>query len=227
LDGVPVVFLSSPDEGVYDAMNIALGHATGEWVIFANGGDFVHIDKCIEAIELYSASSSRPMPATIIAGSTTLVYPGGVRRISSGCRLQRPYGLSSSRMSSFHQSQLISRSIYKSQRFRADLPVSADHAFFWEAVSNGARVEVSSEVLSAFYLGGLSTFAVIRSSIDVWYSMLNIQNVPLFVAYISICRRVVGHFFLLLLYLVYAFRSRPARIRSGVGRLVSRLLAHP
>ena len=46
---------SSKDEGVYDAMNKALSHVNGEWVLFMNAGDiFITLDTLVRVSEAIS-----------------------------------------------------------------------------------------------------------------------------------------------------------------------------
>lgn len=51
------VCISEPDDGVYDAMNKGLRHATGEWVLFMNAGDV------FASASVLSTIFSRPIPA--------------------------------------------------------------------------------------------------------------------------------------------------------------------
>lgn len=212
LHGIPVIFDSSPDKGVYDAMNTALDYASGQWVVFANGGDIVYIDRCLTAIHSFKGSCFAHANKFILAGSTLLVFPSGLHKGSPAWPLLECRKLSSARMSAFHQSQLYSRSLYQSLRFRTYLSVSADHAFFWDAVSNGALVEIYPYVFSSFYLGGLSTFSLIRSSRDIWFSLINIQKTSLIFSVCSMCRRVLGHLALIVLFLLDNARSKGFRL---------------
>lgn len=45
-------FLSAPDKGLYDAMNKGLDEATGDYVIFLNGGDAFAEDRVLERVSL-------------------------------------------------------------------------------------------------------------------------------------------------------------------------------
>jgi len=212
LHGIPVIFDSSPDKGVYDAMNTALDYANGQWVVFANGGDIVYIDRCLNAIHSFKGSCRANANKIILAGSTLLVFPSGFRKHSPARPLLECRKSSSARMCAFHQSQLYSRGLYQSLMFRTYLPVSADHAFFWDAVATGALVETYPYVFSSFYLGGLSTFSLVRSSRDIWFSLANIQKTSLIFSVCSMGRRVLGHLALIVLVFLDNARSKDFRL---------------
>ena len=44
------VFISEPDEGVYNAMNKGISKAKGKYVLFMNGGDLLYDNKTIEKV---------------------------------------------------------------------------------------------------------------------------------------------------------------------------------
>lgn len=66
-------FISEKDEGIYDAMNKGLSVATGEYVLFINGGDQLHQKDTIEQIShSIFALGKRP---DIIFGECMLMHP--------------------------------------------------------------------------------------------------------------------------------------------------------
>ena len=47
-----------PDDGLYDAMNKALLHATGDYIVFLNAGDSLHSTDTISSLVTLEASAS-------------------------------------------------------------------------------------------------------------------------------------------------------------------------
>jgi glycosyltransferase involved in cell wall biosynthesis len=170
-------FLSSRDNGVYDAMNQALGFVNGKWIIFMNGGDeFDSDDTLLKLLLIISNLGLDPSSKHILGGGTKLVSENGRTSCSPARSISQCAGINCYRMPAFHQSQIYSRSICYEQRFRDELTVSADHAYFWEAITKGAhyvRLDVS---ISCFYAGGLSSQKRLRSCLDVGYSIFMIQG---------------------------------------------------
>ena len=66
-------FIREPDNGLYDAMNKALTHASGDYIVFLNAGDTLHSPHTIE--QMFSSITS-PYPA-IVYGETDIVDENG------------------------------------------------------------------------------------------------------------------------------------------------------
>ena len=78
--------VSEPDKGIYDAMNKALGMATGEYIVFLNAGDVFHSPRVLSNI----AACAVERPA-VIYGNTDIVDNEGRfirhRRLAPPARL--------------------------------------------------------------------------------------------------------------------------------------------
>lgn len=189
------IFRSSRDNGVYDAMNKASSLANGDWLIFMNGGDaFVSDSTIARILDFIWSRSLDPSMSFLLAGGTELVSVSG----QVTCKPSRPIaecmGINSYRMAAFHQSQIYSRSIFQKQRFREELSVSADHAFFWDAIINGAQLLRLDFPVSRFYVGGLSTQRRLRSCLDVGYSIFMIQDQVGLVGLLSFFKRLLASY---------------------------------
>lgn len=68
------VYVSEPDNGIYDAMNKGLGRATGEYLIFLNAGDKFHNDNILS---LYAETIADYGEPGIVYGQTVLVERNG------------------------------------------------------------------------------------------------------------------------------------------------------
>lgn len=68
IDGAKI--FSSPDRGLYDAMNKGLAEASGQYVIFLNAGDTFHSDTTLEMIAKTIADNDTP---GVVYGQTDIV----------------------------------------------------------------------------------------------------------------------------------------------------------
>lgn len=75
--------VSEPDKGLYDAMNKAVGLATGDYISFLNAGDKLHTPETIE--DMVETINGNVLPG-VIYGDTDIVDDGGLfirkRRLS-------------------------------------------------------------------------------------------------------------------------------------------------
>jgi glycosyltransferase involved in cell wall biosynthesis len=188
-------FLSSRDGGVYDAMNQALALVNGKWIIFMNGGDkFYSDDTLLRTLSIISNLNLDPSSRHILGGGTELISESGRSSYSPARSISHCVGINCYRMPAFHQSQIYSRSICSEQRFRDELKVSADHAYFWEAISKGAHFSRLDISISCFYAGGLSSQKKLQSCLDVGYSIFVIQGQANLFGLLAIVKRLLASY---------------------------------
>jgi glycosyltransferase involved in cell wall biosynthesis len=111
-------WVSEPDNGIYDAMNKAVGMVTGKWVIFMNSGDTFFEASTVEK----AAEALRTSPTKLIVYGDAAVktsrqqwiqYQGGRH-----FRLER---------SIIHQSMFIRRDFLKAHPYTVDFKTMADY----------------------------------------------------------------------------------------------------
>ncbi|WP_158045839.1 glycosyltransferase family 2 protein [Skermanella pratensis] len=140
---------SGPDRGLYDAMNIGMAAATGDYLLFLNAGD-----------ELASPDSLERLAAVIRAhASPDFLYCDALERTPRGTLLRKParshrtvwYG-----MFTHHQAMIYRRSAVADLSYDLSFKVGADYAFTISTLSRSARVARLREALIIFAPGGLS-----------------------------------------------------------------------
>ena len=118
-----VKYESNPDKGIYDAMNKGLQRASGEWVIFMNGGDSFYSDNALESF------------VRNIEVDTIIAY-GDIIKVGMGYQYRsEPADISnmSKFMTVFHQAALTKMNYHKSHLFDLRYRSSADYNFFYHA----------------------------------------------------------------------------------------------
>lgn len=127
-----IVVRSEPDHGIYDAMNKALGLATGNYVLFLNAGDRLHTPSTLShiasAIERRQPGAELP---AVVYGHTHLIDADG--RFLRPRRLVPPERLSwrsfRKGMLVCHQAFLARRDLAQAQHYDTAFRYSAD--FDW------------------------------------------------------------------------------------------------
>ena len=194
-----IKFISSRDNGTYDAMNKALNLATGQWLIFMNGGDsFTHKNIFNTLINFVRNKKLNSNKKNIILGNYNLIYEFGKKNFVRFKKISSCKGINSYRMPTCHQAQFFSRGIYSNLEFRLNLIISADHAYFWEAVNAGAVINYLDATICDFNTGGQSYNNNIESIRDVYYSLKHIQKVNVIFRVLAVFKRFLAFYFILL-----------------------------
>ena len=146
----PQWFESRTDAGIYDAMNQALEHATGEWVMFLNAGDTL------------SEPGTLARVAPILRETTNDWVFGSVRNIdeqglSTGLQSASPFnqlGLAMGQTTVPHQATFVRRALLQRLGgFRLDFGTEADQELIYRASLQGPPTEIVWPIAD-FRVGG-------------------------------------------------------------------------
>lgn len=140
---------SGPDQGLYDAMNIGMAAATGDYLLFLNAGDELAAADSLERLALEIRARAAP----------DFLYCDALERTLRGTLLRKParshktvwYG-----MFTHHQAMVYRRSAVAGLAYDLSFKVGADYAFTILALSGNPRVARIREPLTIFAPPGRS-----------------------------------------------------------------------
>lgn len=162
--------VSEPDRGVYDAMNKGLRLATGEVVVFVNGGDMIAHRNCLS----YMARAFAESDAEAIYGDAYMVDPDDISRVRRFWKGEE-YDREAFRRGWMppHLATYIRKDVYdRFGLFRDDLKVSADYELLFRFMyKHRIRVRYVPKVLVRFRLGGVSNRSlmhILRANREVY-----------------------------------------------------------
>lgn len=155
------IFVSEKDSGLYDAMNKAIGRASGDYLWFINSGDEAYSAKNLCAI-FESLSTSEKLP-DIIYGETEVIdqegKPVGMRRHSAPEKLNwRTFRFG---MKVCHQSAIVKRESL--DFYDTKYEYSSDFDWFIKALKKSEYIYNSHLILSKFMEGGLTEHSLLPS----------------------------------------------------------------
>ena len=122
-------WVSEPDKGIYDAMNKAVGLASGKWVLFLNSGDVFVAATTVADADLTKVETG------LAYGSCEQVYPDGGVHLTR-CR---PLEAVFHAMPCSHQSLFARRELLLQFPFDLRWPVAADHHFLARCFVSGEK----------------------------------------------------------------------------------------
>lgn len=158
-------YLSSPDNGVYDAMNKGANAASGEYLMFLNSDDFYHD---VDGLNRVSAAihTGRPdfvcSPVRVLDGHSDSTMDVGRGFWRSLCRM--PFG---------HPGLAVKATLFKELGgFNLSYSLAADYDFILRMLFTKARPSVLDEPFVTFRTGGLSgNKSVIQTEkMQIWRS---------------------------------------------------------
>lgn len=141
------LWVSEPDDGIYDAMNKGVAHAKGEWVVFMNAGDRFFSDATLASL------------VGQIAGCPDVVY-GDVQILKNGRPAQvipsRKVAVPLRAMPACHQSMMIRTELLRRYPYDPKISIAADFDNLCRIVAGGGIIQRIPHVVSLVSAGGIS-----------------------------------------------------------------------
>ncbi|MEI7609609.1 MAG: glycosyltransferase family 2 protein [Rhodospirillaceae bacterium] len=140
---------SAPDGGLYDAMNIGLGVATGGYLLFLNAGDALAGGDTLAVVAAALAGAGWP---DFCYGDSWEQAPGGPLRLKPARSHHRAwYG-----MFTHHQAMFCRRGAVEGLLFNPAYPIGADYAFTLEVLKRAGAPLYLPRPICIFTIGGCS-----------------------------------------------------------------------
>jgi putative colanic acid biosynthesis glycosyltransferase len=167
---------SAPDRGLYDAMNIGLAAASGEYLIFLNAGDALAEPETLKTLAKQVEQGIRP----------DFIYGDALERGADDRLLvkrARSHHFKWYGMFAHHQAMVFRRELVEGQRYDLAWKIGADYAYTLDTLSKCVRVARVDAPLVLIEGGGLSqTHAALgrREQAEIRRSHLHMSNVSCF-----------------------------------------------
>lgn len=208
-------WISEPDKGIYDAMNKGVAKASGEYLLFLNGGDALSSPTAIEDVSLY-------LNDTDFVIGRSYFSKDGKRCGASPLLSERDMSMYYMYLHGInHQSAFIRRNLLIDTPYDTRVKINADWLFFVQTiVMRSATVKFVDLFFSDFDLTGVSSnnVAVLKEREEVlkqvlperiardyiqisphYYEVIRLQwllNHPIcyktYRSFTTLCRKVVG-----------------------------------
>lgn len=146
--GIPFLINSQRDRGIYDAMNIAMQEAQGEWIIYMNAGDYF-ADGTVLSRVIRNANFE----------TADIVYGDVILRDNNLYMYQKARNLDNLRfgMPFCHQSAFTRKTLLRDVPFSLEYRICSDYLFYLKAYLAGKEFAYIPMAISVFDVNGLSS----------------------------------------------------------------------
>ncbi len=148
---------SENDTGIYNAMNKAVAHCRGDWVIFMNAGDTFASDDTLSEVASHCTDQ-----LDIIYGDRNRIDSNGNQRHQKAGKLDDAY----QREVVFHQSCFIRTRLLRERPYDESYRLAADYEFTLYALSSNKKFHYTGTTISNFLEGGISNKNYLLSHIE-------------------------------------------------------------
>ncbi|MCM1520313.1 MAG: glycosyltransferase [Lachnoclostridium sp.] len=147
---------SEPDQGIYDAMNKGLAHATGEYINFMNAGDYFSSDDAIEKI----VNALLP-DDDIIYGDAIVIKPDKSEKFIAG---ETDLSLLAKRPIYRHNASFIRTALHRKFKFAVDRKKDFGYALDYDVIyrmwGSGAKIRHTDITVVTYLMEGTSNHKI-------------------------------------------------------------------
>lgn len=155
--GIPYRIFSEPDSGIYEGMNHALSHATGEYLNYMNAGDCLYSGNTLSLVAAHMSSLSGDARPDIIYGDAASI------EFNQTYKYVKDLSLIQRRMPFSHQTVFASRDLLLRNPFDESLRIGADYNFLLTAYREGCLFSDSNVTVCTVTLDGLSSVDLLHT----------------------------------------------------------------
>jgi len=193
-------FFSSKDNGIYDAMNIAIKKASGEFIIFMNAGDVFENTKVLKEFNSFAPLNI----ADIYFGHTIMsMFDKKFFRPAKSAKYL-DYG-----QPALHQSTFYRTNIHKENLFLLEYEISSDYATTLSMYCKGASTIIFPFTVSEFEIDTQSTSFKNQkqSRTEMMKAQRELLKLNIVVVYFYNLRRLIMNKLAKLYYFILSFKE--------------------
>lgn len=153
-------FESSPDEGISDAFNKGIAHATGDLIGLINAGDILAPNALQHIANNY---------LTIENADKMLVLHGNIQMGINSGKVYRPFRLESFiyHMAIWHPTIFVTAQVYQQFKYRKNFKIAMDYDLFSRVYASDAMFKHIDETIVCMDTNGLSNSHAIQGFKEV------------------------------------------------------------